>query len=100
VDAATGIISTIAGDGTDGFSGDGGLATLAEVNGPQSIAVDASGNVYFADENNLRVRRLTPAQIVKEGVANGATFQAGGVAPGEIVTSLQGPESVWVRLPR
>src|ERR1035438_3946223 len=56
VDAATGIISTIAGDGTDGFSGDGGLATLAEVNGPQSIAVDASGNVYFADENNLRVR--------------------------------------------
>jgi uncharacterized protein (TIGR03437 family) len=91
VDAATGIISTIAGDGTDGFSGDGGLATLAEVNGPQSIAVDASGNVYFADENNLRVRRLTPAQIVKEGVANGATFQAGGVAPGEIVTIFAGP---------
>jgi uncharacterized protein (TIGR03437 family) len=91
VDAVTGMISTIAGDGTAGFSGDGGLATLAEVNGPQSIAVDASGNVYFADENNLRVRQLTPVEIVKEGVANSATFQAGGVAPGEIVTIYAGP---------
>jgi uncharacterized protein (TIGR03437 family) len=91
VDAVTGIISTIAGDGAAGFSGDGGLATLAEVSGPQSIALDASGNVYFADETNLRVRRLTPVQIVKEGVANGATFQAGGVAPGEIVTIFAGP---------
>jgi uncharacterized protein (TIGR03437 family) len=91
VDAASGIISTIAGDGTAGFSGDGGWAGMAEVNGPQSIAVDASGNVYFADENNLRVRQLTPVQIMKEGVFNGATFQLGGVAPGEFVTIYAGP---------
>jgi len=91
VDAASGNIFTIAGDGTPGFSGDGGWAGMAEVNGPQSIAVDASGNVYFADENNLRVRQLTPVQIVKEGVFNGATFLAGGVAPGEIVTIYGGP---------
>jgi uncharacterized protein (TIGR03437 family) len=91
VDAVSGNISTIAGTGAAGFSGDGGLATLAEINGAQSIAVDAGGNIYFADENNLRVRKLSPAQIVKEGVANGATLVAGGVAPGEIVTIYAGP---------
>ena len=91
VDAVSGNISTIAGNGTAGFSGDGGLATLAEVNGPQSVAVDAAGNVYFSDENNLRVRQLSPVQIVKEGVLNGATFVAGPVAPGEIVTIYGGP---------
>jgi uncharacterized protein (TIGR03437 family) len=91
VDAVSGNISTIAGNGTAGFSGDGGLATLAEVNGPQSVAVDGAGNVYFTDENNLRVRQLSPVQIVKEGVLNGATFVAGPVAPGEIVTIYGGP---------
>jgi uncharacterized protein (TIGR03437 family) len=91
VDAVTGIISTIAGTGTAGFSGDGGLASLAAINGAQSIAVDTAGNVYFSDETNLRVRKLTPAQIVKEGVFNGGTFKAGGVSPGEIVTIYGGP---------
>jgi uncharacterized protein (TIGR03437 family) len=91
VAAATGIISTIAGTGREGFSGDGGLATNAEINGALGLAVDASGTVYFTDGSNFRVRKLTPAQIVKEGVENGATFQAGGVAPGEIVTIFAGP---------
>jgi len=91
VNAATGIISTIAGSDTAGFSGDGGLATNATLSGAQSIAVDTSGNVYFADQGNWRVRKLTPAQIVKEAVVNAATFQAGGVAPGEIFTIFGGP---------
>jgi trimeric autotransporter adhesin len=91
VNAATGNISTIAGTGTPGFGGDGGLATLALINGAVSIAVDGSGKVYFSDAANLRVRMLTPAQIVKEGVLNGATFLAGGVAPGEIITIYGGP---------
>lgn len=91
VDAVTGNISTIAGTGTAGYSGDGGLATNAAVNGPQAIAVDSAGNIYFADQNNQRVRKLSPVQIVQEGVTNGATSQAGGVAPGEIVTIYGGP---------
>ncbi len=91
VDAVTGIISSIAGTGTAGFSGDGGLATRAMVNGARSIAVDAAGNVYFSDAGNVRVRKLTPAQIVKEGVLNGATFQPGGVSPGEIISIYGGP---------
>jgi hypothetical protein len=51
-----GHIYTIAGNGTVGFSGDGGPATGAEFNGPQSAAVDAAGNVLVADSHNFRIR--------------------------------------------
>ncbi|MES2790391.1 MAG: hypothetical protein V4719_12340 [Planctomycetota bacterium] len=52
----TGIISTIAGTGKAGFSGDGGPATAAQLNVPHSIALDTAGNVYIADIGNHRVR--------------------------------------------
>ncbi len=55
----SGIISTIAGTGEEGFSGDGGPAVEADLYHPQGIAVDLSGNVYFADQGNHRVRMLT-----------------------------------------
>src|SRR5205085_1996305 len=55
VDAATGLISSIAGNGVNGFSGDGGPAIDAEISFPVGIAVDESGRVYFADENNNRI---------------------------------------------
>jgi len=61
VDASTGIIYTIAGNGVSGFSGDGGPADAAEITFPTGIAVDRLGKVYFADENNHRIRVLTPA---------------------------------------
>ena len=60
VDASTGLISTIAGNGVNGFSGDGGPAIDAEISFPAGIAVDGSGRVYFADENNGRIRVLIP----------------------------------------
>lgn len=60
IDAMTGMIHTIAGNGVSGFSGDGGLALLAQISFPVGIAVDRSGNIYFADENNNRVRVLMP----------------------------------------
>jgi sugar lactone lactonase YvrE len=60
VDAATGLISTIAGTGVNGFSGDGGPALAAQISFPAGIAVDGSGKVYFTDESNNRVRVLTP----------------------------------------
>ena len=56
VDAATGIIYTIAGTGVSGFSGDSGPAQAAEITFPAGIAVDRSGRVYFSDENNHRIR--------------------------------------------
>jgi uncharacterized protein (TIGR03437 family) len=79
-----GRIVTIAGTGQRGFSGDGDLATFADMD-PSYLAVDGSGRIYFSDENNLRIRRLDPAQIFPSGVVNGATFQKGPVAPGEII---------------
>ena len=58
IDVATGIITTIAGNGTRGFSGDGGLATMAQLNSPAGIAIDASGNIYIADGSNNRIRKV------------------------------------------
>ena len=60
VDASTGRIETIAGTGAAGFSGDGGPALAAEITFPAGIAVDQSGRVFFTDENNNRIRVLTP----------------------------------------
>lgn len=54
----TGIISTIAGTGTAGFSGDGGLATAAEFDSPAGITIDATGNLYVADNSNHRIRKI------------------------------------------
>ncbi len=54
----SGIINTIAGTATSGFSGDGGPATAAQLNGPEDVAVDSSGNVYIADTFNHRIRKV------------------------------------------
>ena len=62
VDAATGVITTVAGTGDTGFSGDGGPATSASFALPQSVAVDPSGNLFIADGLNRRIRKV-------EGVA-------------------------------
>ena len=62
VDARTQLISTIAGNGTSGLTGDGGPAITAEISFPVSIALDRFGRVYFADESNNRIRMLTPVE--------------------------------------
>lgn len=53
-----GTISTVAGDGTAGYGGDGGAATSAQLNGPRGLAVDADGNLFIADESNSLIRRV------------------------------------------
>src|SRR2546426_9717465 len=58
VAAGTGFISTVAGSGIPGFSGDGGPATSAQLNYPTSVAVDAAGNLLIADANNDLIRRV------------------------------------------
>ncbi len=58
VDATTRIITTVAGTGIAGYSGDGASAISAQLNGPLSVAADASGNLYIADTNNERIRAV------------------------------------------
>jgi trimeric autotransporter adhesin len=58
IDHATGLISTVAGTGERGFSGDGGPATLAELHFPEGIAIDGKGNLFIGDTVNRRIRRV------------------------------------------
>jgi sugar lactone lactonase YvrE len=58
VDANTGVITTIAGTGASGYSGDGGLATSAQLNAPYDVALDQTGNLFIADYGNSVVRRV------------------------------------------
>ncbi len=76
------VISSIAGNGTAGFSGDGGPATSARLNRPAGIALDVTGNLYIADYANNRVRKVAPDGIVTTvaGNGNGGYFGDGGPA--------------------
>ncbi len=71
IDLATGIIATLAGDGTSGFSGDGGPASGARVGPIWGLTLDAAGNLYAADKVNNRVRRISsepsPAGTIPDG---------------------------------
>jgi secreted PhoX family phosphatase len=69
---ANGIITTVAGNGTSGFAGDGGSATNARLNDPYGVAVDASGNLFVADDGNDRIRRIAPGGAGSSLVANQA----------------------------
>ncbi len=82
-----GIITTIAGNGTIGYSGDGGAALNAQLNGPAGLAVDAASNVYVADSGNNAIRILQPSGfgVSISSVVNGASLASGPVAPGEVV---------------
>ena len=96
VSAATGIITTIAGTGTAGFSGDRGLATSAEVYNPEGLAVDSSGNVYFAEQANNVIRKVTAATGVISTIAGEANFEGGFSGDGgpAILANLNGPLDV------
>jgi trimeric autotransporter adhesin len=70
--------------GSPGFSGDGGLATTAQLNEPHGVAVDSSGNVYVADSANQVIRLLTPASP-SISVASAASGNGISISPGEVV---------------
>ena len=85
--AATRVITTIAGDGTAGYSGDGGPATAANLNAPLGVAVDSSGNVYVVDSKNSVVRKITASSGVITTIAGDGT--AGYSGDGGPATSAQ-----------
>lgn len=69
-----GIISTLAGNGERGFSGDGGAATEAALSGPTGVAADAQGNIYIADSNNSGIRVVTPGGVIDTFIGGGTNF--------------------------
>ncbi|WP_322781154.1 protein kinase domain-containing protein [Frankia sp. Cas4] len=76
-----GIIRTIAGTGTAGFTGDGGLATSAQLNEPNGLALAADGTLYVADYNNQRIRRISPDGVITTVAGNGTKGFAGDGGP-------------------
>lgn len=64
IDINTNIITTIAGNGIAGYSGDGGQATFAKISSPAGMTFDASGNLYIADKDNYVIRKVTPNGII------------------------------------
>jgi sugar lactone lactonase YvrE len=66
-------VSTVAGTGSAGFSGDGGPATQATLNGPSSVVLDKAGNIYIADTNNLRVRKVDTTGKITTFAGNGSS---------------------------
>ena len=79
--AADGIITTFAGTGTAGFSGDGGPANQATLNLPQGIAFDSKGNLIIADGGNNRLRMVTPDGNISTIAGNGTATSTGNGGP-------------------
>ena len=73
----SGIITTVAGTGLPGYSGDRGKATQAQLNAPLDVAVDANNNIYIADNGNAVVRRISPDGIINTIAGNGVPLYAG-----------------------
>lgn len=93
--SAGGVISTVAGTGTAGFSGDGAVATNAQLFGPAGTAVDAAGNLYIADAENHRVRRVSPGGTVTTVAGSGGILFSGDGGQATAAT-LYRPSSVAV----
>ena len=90
----SGIISTIAGNGAFDYSGDGGPATQASFRYSAGIAVDSSGNIYVADTNNCRIRRISGGIITT--VAGTGVWGYNGDNVPATTAQLKGPQGVWV----
>jgi sugar lactone lactonase YvrE len=96
VDAITGIISTVAGNGIAGFSGDGGLAISAELYEPYGISVDAAKNLYITDYGNNNIRKLaTSTGIISTVAGTGIQGYNGDGLPG-LSTNLTAPTGITV----
>ncbi len=74
---SSGIISTIAGSGTSGFSGDGGQAISAQLNLPYGVVADFAGNIYIADYNNNRIRKVNSSGVISTIAGSGTAGFSG-----------------------
>jgi uncharacterized protein (TIGR03437 family) len=93
--ASTQTITTVAGTGATTFAGDGGLAISAAVDHPRGVAVDAAGNIYIADVDNSRVRKVNTSGMISTVAGTGiAGYSGDGIAA--IAASLNGPQAVAI----
>jgi uncharacterized protein (TIGR03437 family) len=90
-----GIITTIAGNGGADYSGDGGLATAAQLNSPVRLALDSSGNVYFSDNNNNVIRKISTSGIITTVAGNGSEGFSGD-GKSALAASLNNPHGLAV----
>jgi hypothetical protein len=91
IDAATGIVTTIAGTGASGFAGDGGPATLAQLSEPLGLAVDGAGNLFISDYGNNRVRRVDGATGIITTVAGTGGYGYSGDGGPATDAQIHGP---------
>ncbi len=96
VDVDTGAITTVAGTGQEGFGGDGGPATEARLANPSGVAVDAAGNLYIADWDNHRIRRVDAVSGLIFTVAGAGENGAGGDGGPATRAQLSSPRGVAV----
>jgi sugar lactone lactonase YvrE len=97
VDAATGRVTTVAGTGAAGFSGDGGPATSASLKQPRALVVDSDGNVFVADHDNDRIRRIDAVTGVITTFAGGGQPEQG-IGDGDVATkaTFDGPSGLVI----
>jgi sugar lactone lactonase YvrE len=93
VDPPTGRITTVAGTGEEGFAGDGGPAVLARLDNPRGIAADRFGNLYIADSDNNRIRRVDPAGVITTIAGTGEKGYGGDGGPAT-AAALNNPRGV------
>jgi trimeric autotransporter adhesin len=92
---SNGTITTVAGNGSLGFSGDGGPATSAQLHNPVSVAVDLAGDLYISDLQNYRIRMVTPNGVINTIAGNGTSASTGDGGPA-ISAQLAAPGSLAV----
>ena len=96
VDATTGFITTVAGNGSGGYSGDGGPATAAELKRPEGVWVDSSENIYIADTENHVIRKVNATTgFITTIAGTGSSGDAGDDGPA-ISANINKPKGVWV----
>ena len=97
IDPTTNLISTIAGIGVSGYSGDGGPATNAKLNQPNAISVDTFGNLYIADSHNFRIRQVDAITgIITTFMGNGVLGVNGDGGPATAAETYTG-FTIWDR---
>jgi sugar lactone lactonase YvrE len=96
VDLGSGIITTVAGNGSTGFSGDGGLATSAQLDSPIGVNFDKAGNLYIADRANHRIRKVAAGTGIITTVAGTGVAGAAGNGGPAVSAQINAPEGVAV----